>query len=203
MSSFGGAYGKTTGDYVKEVKDAIVTMIETLPEITIKDEEDEFVSKEFKEEYEKIYRDIVKYTTPIIKALNGLPVYYRHHIKNGLALGKGLKIMRYQDFTKKRKQLQKRKETKRNEDRVNKKRNEGRVNKKRRIEVEDVEKVEDVETSSPQDVEKVEDDLLNHLPSKVEDVEMDDVEKIDDVEKVEDFEEFVNQFKKRLRVDDV
>ena len=99
MSSFGGAYGKTTGDYVNEAKDAIVTMVEALPEITIKDEEDEFVSKEFKEEYEKIYRDVVKYTTPIIKALNGLPVYYRHHIKNGLALGKGLKIMRYQDFT--------------------------------------------------------------------------------------------------------
>ena len=63
--------------------------------------------------------------SPIVKALNGLPVYYRYHIKNGLALGKGLKIMRYQDFTKKRKQSQKRKETKRNE---------GRVNKKRRVE---------------------------------------------------------------------
>jgi len=77
-------------------------------------------------------------------------VYYRHHIKNGLALGKGLKIMRYQDFTKKRKQSQKRKETKHNE---------GRVNKKHRVEdvedVEDVEKVEDVEMV--EDVEKVED----------------------------------------------
>jgi hypothetical protein len=79
-------------------------------------------------------------------------VYYRHHIKNGLALGKGLKIIRYQDFTKKRKQSQKRKETKRNE---------GRVNKKRRV--------EDVE-----DVEKVEDDV----------------------------EKFVNQFAKRLCIDD-
>ena len=69
---------QTTGDYVNAVKDAIVTMITALPEITIKDEDDEFVSKEFKEEYEKIYRDVVKYTTPIIKALNGLPVYYRH-----------------------------------------------------------------------------------------------------------------------------
>ena len=49
MSSFGGAYGKTTGDYVNAAKDAIVTMITALPEITIKDEEDEFVSKEFKE----------------------------------------------------------------------------------------------------------------------------------------------------------
>ena len=74
-------------------------------------------------------------------------VYYRHHIKNGLALGKGLKIMRYQDFTKKRKQSQKRKETKRNEDRVNKKRRvedveDVEVDKKRRVE--DVEKLEDV-----------------------------------------------------------
>ena len=68
---------------------------------------------------------------------------------NDLALGNGLKIVRYQDLTKKRNQSQKRKE---------KKRNEGRVNKKRRVE--DVEKVEDVET-------------------------------------------FVNQFAKRLRIDDV
>ena len=149
MSSFGGAHGKTTSDYVNAAKDAIITMVASLPEITIKDEEDEFQLSKFKEEYEKIYRDVVKYTTPIIKALNGLPVYYRHHIKNGLVLGKGLKIIRYQDFTKKRKQSQKRKETKRNEGRVNKKRS-----------VEDVEKVEDVET-------------------------------------------FVNQFAKRLRIDDV
>jgi hypothetical protein len=176
MSSFGGAYGKTTGDYVNAAKDAIVTMITALPKITIKDEEDEFVSKEFKHEYEKIYEDVVEYTTPIIKALSGLPVYYRHHIKNGLVLGKGLKIIHYQDFTKKRKQAQKRKETKHNEGRVNKKRNEGRVNKKRRVE--DVEKVEDVEM--------------------VEDVEI-----VEDVEKVEDFEKFVNQFNKRLRVEDV
>jgi hypothetical protein len=69
---------------------------------SIQDEENEFDSKEFKEEYKKIYRDTVEYTTHIIKALNGLPVYYRYHIKNGLALGKGLKIVRYQDFTKKR-----------------------------------------------------------------------------------------------------
>jgi hypothetical protein len=135
MSSFGGAYGKVTSDYVNAAKNAIDTMIAALPEITIKDEEDEFQLSKFKGEYEKIYRDAVEYTTPIIKALNGLPVYYRHHIKNGLALGKGLKIVRYQDFTKKRNQSQKRKENKRNE---------GRVNKKRRVE--DVEKVEDVET---------------------------------------------------------
>ena len=146
MSSFGGAYGKTTSDYVNEAKDAIVTMVEALPEITIKDENDELDSK-----YEQIYGDVVKYTTPIIKALNGLPVYYRYHIKNGLVLGKGLKIIRYQDFTKKRKQSQKRKETKRNEDRVNKKR-------------------------------------------RVEDVE--------DVEKEHDVEKFVNQFAKRLCIDD-
>jgi len=61
------------------------------------------------------YRDVVEYTTPIIKALNGLPVNYRYHIKHGLALGKGLKIGRYQDFTKKRNQSQKRIEEKRNE----------------------------------------------------------------------------------------
>jgi hypothetical protein len=105
-----------------------------LPEITIKDEENEFDSKEFKGEYEKIYRDVVEYTTPIITAFNGLLVYYRYHIKNGLALGKGLKFVRYQDFTKKRNDSKKRKE---------KKRNEGRVNKKRCVEnVEDI-KVED------------------------------------------------------------
>ena len=113
--SFGGDYGKVTGDYVNAAKDAIATMIAALPEITIKDKENEFDSKEFKGEYEKIYRDTVEYTTPIIKALNGLPVYYRHHIKNGLVLGKGLKIIRYQDFTKKRNQSQKRKEEKRKE----------------------------------------------------------------------------------------
>ena len=166
MSSFGGSFGKSTRDYVKAVKDAITTMIEALPEITIKDEDEELDSKELDSKYELIYSEVVEYTTPIIKALNELPVYYRYHIKNGLALGKGLKIMRYQDFTKKRKQSQKRKETKRNE---------GRVNKKRRV--------EDVEM---EDVEKVE-----------------DVEIVEDVEKVEDFEKFVNQFNKRLRVDDV
>ena len=96
-------------------KDAIVTMVAVLPEITIKDETNEFDDKEFKDEYEKIHRDAVEYTTPIIKALNGLPVYYRYHIKNGLALGKGLKIGRYQDFTQKRNQSQKRKEEKRKE----------------------------------------------------------------------------------------
>ena len=31
-------------------------------------------------------------------------MYYRYHIKNGLVLGKGLKIVRYQTFIKKRTQ---------------------------------------------------------------------------------------------------
>ena len=100
------------------------------------------------------YRDAVEYTAPIVKALNGLPVYHRYHIKHGLALGKGLKIGRYQDFTKKLNQSQKRKE---------KKRNEGRVNKKRRVE--DVEKVEDVKKVEDKNVE----DYASPLP--VEDVE--------------------------------
>ena len=42
MSSFGGAYGKTTSDYVNAAKDAIVTMVTALPEITIMDEENEW-----------------------------------------------------------------------------------------------------------------------------------------------------------------
>jgi len=108
-------YGKDTGDYVNAGKDAIATMAAAIPEITIKDEENEFDSIEFIGEYAKIYRDAVEYTTPIIKAINGLPVYYRYHIKNGLAIGKGLEIVRYQDFTKKRNQSQKRKEEKRKE----------------------------------------------------------------------------------------
>ena len=45
MSSFGGAYGKTTRDYVNAAKDAIATMVAALPEITIHDEENEFDSK--------------------------------------------------------------------------------------------------------------------------------------------------------------
>jgi hypothetical protein len=52
---------------VNAVKDAIATMVAALPEITIKDEENEFESKEFKGEYEKIYRDAVEYLTPIVK----------------------------------------------------------------------------------------------------------------------------------------
>ena len=52
---------------------AIATMVEALQESAIKDEEDEFQLSKFKEEYEKIYRDAVEYTDPIVKALNGLP----------------------------------------------------------------------------------------------------------------------------------
>jgi hypothetical protein len=44
-----------------------------------------------------------------------LPVYYRYRIKKGLVLGKGLKIVRYQTFIRKRNQALKRKEKKRNE----------------------------------------------------------------------------------------
>ena len=40
--------------------------------------------------YEKIHRDTEEYTTTLLKALNELPVNYRHHIKKGLVLGKGL-----------------------------------------------------------------------------------------------------------------
>jgi len=112
QTSFGSDYGKNNGDYVNAAKDAITTMVAVLPEITIKDETNEFDDKEFKDEYEKIHRDIEEFTDPIIKALNGLPVYYRYHIKKGLELGKGLKIVRYQTFISKRNQTLKRKEKK-------------------------------------------------------------------------------------------
>jgi hypothetical protein len=39
--SFGGDYGKDTGDYVNAAKDAIATMVVALPKITIKDEDEE------------------------------------------------------------------------------------------------------------------------------------------------------------------
>jgi hypothetical protein len=54
---------ENVGNNVNVAKHAIATMVATLPEITIKDEENEFDSKEFKGEYEKIYRDAVEYTT--------------------------------------------------------------------------------------------------------------------------------------------
>ena len=74
--SFGGAHGKDTGSYVNAAKDAIATMAANTPEITIKNDEQNFNATLFKEEYEKIYTDVVENTTPIIKALNELPVYF-------------------------------------------------------------------------------------------------------------------------------
>ena len=46
--SFGGNYGKDTGYFVSAVKDAIAAMVAAIPEITIKDETNEFDDKEFK-----------------------------------------------------------------------------------------------------------------------------------------------------------
>ena len=82
-------------------------------------------------------------------------------------------------FTKKRKQSQKRKETKRNE---------GRVNKKRRVE--DVEDVEVDKKRSVEDVEKLEDVFASF---NIED---------DDVPDRQYIETFLNQFAKRLCIDD-
>jgi len=113
--SFGDDYGKDIGSYVSAVKDAIATMVAAIPEIPINDETNELDDREFKEEYEKIYRDAEEYATTITKALNELPVYYCYHIKNKSVLGKGLKIVRYQTFIKKRNQSQKRREKKRKE----------------------------------------------------------------------------------------
>ena len=91
--SFGGDYGKDTGSFVSAVKNAVAAMVSAMPEITIKDEENEFDARVGNEKYKKIHKDVVEYTTPIINALNELPVYYRYHIKKGLAFGKGLKIV--------------------------------------------------------------------------------------------------------------
>ena len=113
--SFGGDYGKDTGSVVSAVKNAVAAMVAAIPEFKIKDEENEFDVRVGNEEYKKIHKDVVKYATPIINALNELPVCYRYHIKKGLALGKGLKIVRYQNFTKSHNQTQKRKEKKRTE----------------------------------------------------------------------------------------
>ena len=46
------------------------------------------------------------------KKKSGEAKYYRYHIKKGLVLGKGLKIVRYQTFISKRNQTLKRKEKK-------------------------------------------------------------------------------------------
>ena len=97
------------------VENTIAAMVAAKPEITIKDETNEFDDKEFKKEYEKIYRDVEEYATTITKALNEFPVCHRYHIKKGLVLGKGLKLVRYQTFIKNRNQAQKRKEKKRKE----------------------------------------------------------------------------------------
>ena len=75
---FGGDYGKDSGSYVSAVKYAIAAMVAAIPEITIKDETNEFDDKE---EYKKIYRDAEECATIITKALNELPVYYRYHIQ--------------------------------------------------------------------------------------------------------------------------
>ena len=79
--SFGGDFGRDTGSFVSAVENAIAAMVAAIPEITIKDETNEFDDKEFKEEYKKIYRDAEECATIITKALNGLPVYYRYHIQ--------------------------------------------------------------------------------------------------------------------------
>jgi hypothetical protein len=50
--SLGGNYGKDTGYFVSAVENAIADMVAGIPEITIKDETNEFDDKEFKEEYE-------------------------------------------------------------------------------------------------------------------------------------------------------
>jgi len=78
--TFGGDYGKDTGSYMTAVKDAIAAMVAAIPEITIRDETNEFENKEFKEEYKKIYRVAEECVAMITKALNELPVYYRYHI---------------------------------------------------------------------------------------------------------------------------
>ena len=48
---FGGDYGKDTGSYVTAVKDAIAAIVAAIPEITIKDETNEFDNEEFKDEW--------------------------------------------------------------------------------------------------------------------------------------------------------
>ena len=124
--SFGGDYGKDTGSYVTAVKDAIAAMVAAIPEIAIKDETNEFNDKEFKDEYKKIHRDVEESQTLLSKhAMGYLCIIVSY--QNGLVLGKGLKIVRYQTFIKKRNQAlnqalkrkeKKRKELKKKEDEV-------------------------------------------------------------------------------------
>ena len=55
-------------------------MVSVIPEITIKDEENEFDARVGNEEYKKFHKDVAEYTTRIINALNELPVHYLLHI---------------------------------------------------------------------------------------------------------------------------
>jgi len=73
--SFGGDYGKDTGTYMPVVKGDIDTMVVVIPEITIKDETNEFDDRELKQEYKKIYRDEEECATILTKEVNELPVY--------------------------------------------------------------------------------------------------------------------------------
>jgi hypothetical protein len=70
------------------------------------------------EEYKKIHKDVVEYTTPIINALKELPIYYQNHIKKGLTNkdhNEKVKLVRHQNFIKRQQQTLnvKRKNTKR------------------------------------------------------------------------------------------
>jgi hypothetical protein len=91
--SFGGDYGKVkdTGSVVSAVKNAAAAMVVAIPEITIRDEEDEFDARVGNEEYKKIHKVVVEYTTPVINALKELPIYYQNHIKKRLTHIKGQK----------------------------------------------------------------------------------------------------------------
>jgi hypothetical protein len=61
-------------------------MVAAIPEITIKDETNEFDDKELKKVYEKIYRDAEECATIITKALNQFPVYYSYHIQKKIVV---------------------------------------------------------------------------------------------------------------------
>jgi hypothetical protein len=49
------------------VKNAVAAMVAAIPEITIKDEENEFDARLGNEEYKKIHKDAVEYTTLLSK----------------------------------------------------------------------------------------------------------------------------------------
>ena len=119
--SFGGDCGKVkdTGSVVSAVKNAVAAMVVAIPEITIKDEEDEFDAWGGNEEYKKIHKVVVEYTTPIINALKEWPIHYQNHIKKRLTHIKGqkekVKLVRYQNFIKSQQQTLKRIEKKHKE----------------------------------------------------------------------------------------